>query len=322
MEKASIRKAYGEALARMGEINGDIVVLDADLGKSTMSYIFEQKFPDRFFEMGIAEQNMTATAAGLSLVGKIPFINSFSIFVTGRNLDQIRQSICLPRLNVKICGSSCGFSDFGDGSTHQALEDVALMRVLPNMTVLVPVDANQAVKMVEALVHYKGPAYLRINRSDLPVLTGKDEGFEIGKTYVMREGGDFVVFANGIMVAEALKAADMLKHDGISVCVVNVPTVKPLKPDEIRLHTYGKMGAVAAEEHNAIGGLCSAVAEALAYEGGIPLRTVAVNDSFGTSAEDYETLLKAYGLTAESIVAAVKDFGIDMRKEHKVLWED
>ena len=308
MVKASIRKAYGNTLAQMGESNTSIVVLDADLGKSTMSYAFEQKFPERFFEMGIAEQNMTATAAGLSLAGKIPFINSFSIFVTGRNCDQIRQSICLPKLNVKICGSSCGFSDFGDGSTHQALEDVALMRVMPNMTILVPVDANQMVKMMEAIVKYEGPVYLRINKSDLPVLTQKDEGFEIGKTYVMREGADFVVYANGVMVGEALKAAEILESEGVSVCVVNVPTVKPFNVDEVLLHARGKKGAVAAEEHNVIGGLCSAVAEVLAYEGGVPLRTVAVNDRFGTSAENYEVLLKYYGLTAENIVAAVKSF--------------
>ena len=308
MVMASIRKAYGEALAHMGEKNINIVVLDADLGKSTMSYTFEQKFPERFFEMGIAEQNMTATAAGLSLAGKIPFINSFSIFVTGRNCDQIRQGICLPKLNVKICGSSCGFSDFGDGSTHQALEDVALMRAMPNMTILVPVDANQVVKMMEAIVQLDGPVYLRINKSDLPVLTEKDEEFEIGKTYVMHEGSDFVVYANGVMVAEALKAAEILKCEGISLCVVNVPTVKPLNTKEVRLHAHGKRGVVAAEEHNVIGGLCSAVAEVLAYEGRIPLRTVAVNDRFGTSAENYEVLLKHFGLTAEGIVKAVKSF--------------
>lgn len=309
MVKASIRKAYGDILVQMGEKNANIVVLDADLGKSTMSYTFEQKFPERFFEMGIAEQNMTATAAGLSLAGKIPFINSFSIFVTGRNYDQIRQSICLPRLNVKICGSSCGLSDFGDGSTHQALEDVALMRVIPNMTILVPVDANQVVKMLEAAIQLDGPVYFRINKSDLPVLTEENETFEIGKTYVMHEGSDFVVYANGIMVGEALKAAEMLKNDGISLCVVNVPTMKPFNADEVRLHAQGKRGAIAAEEHNVIGGLCSAVAEALAYEGGIPLRTVAVNDRYGTSAENYDVLLEYYGLTAENIVATIKSFG-------------
>lgn len=308
MVRESIRKAYGNALVRMGEENADIVVLDADLGKSTMSYMFEQKYPGRFFEMGIAEQNMTATAAGLSLTGKIPFIHSFSIFVTGRNYDQIRQSICLPGLNVKICGSSCGLSDFGDGSTHQSLEDLALMRAIPNMTILVPVDANQVVKMAEAAVRLDGPVYLRINRSDLPVLTKADDEFEIGKTYVMREGGDFVVFANGVMVHEALKAAEALESAGISLCVVNVPTLKPLRMDDISMHAKGKKGAVAAEEHNVIGGLCSCVAEALAYSGGIPLRTVAVNDRFGTSAENYEVLLKHYGLTAESIISAVRSF--------------
>jgi len=309
MAKASIRKAYGETLVQMGERYKNLVVLEADLGKSTMSYMFEKRFPERFFEMGIAEQNMAATAAGLSLGGKIPFIHSFAMFVTGRSCEQIRQSICLPNLNVKICGSSSGLSDFGDGSTHQALEDIALMRAFPNMTILVPVDANQVVKMVETIVTYKGPVYLRINRSELPVLTGKDDNFQIGKTYVMRKGTDFVVFANSVMVGQSLEAAGILDSQGISVCVINVPTVKPLNGEEIFLHTHGKKGVVVAEEHNAIGGLCSAVAEVLAHRGGIPMRTVAINERFGTSAENYEVLLQYFDLTAENIIKAIKSFG-------------
>ena len=200
MRIESLREAYGQALVKAGSLNKDIVVLEADLGKSTRSCLFQEAYPERYFEMGIAEQNMASTAAGLALAGKIPFIHSFAVFASGRAYDQIRQAISIPGLNVRICGSSCGLSDFGDGSTHQALEDVALMRVIPNMTVLVPADAVETRKMVEAMAEYKGPVYIRINRNELPVYTSEDLQYRIGGIYTIKEGQDVVIFANGVSI--------------------------------------------------------------------------------------------------------------------------
>lgn len=307
MRIENLREAYGQALVKLGAENKDVVVLEADLGKSTRSCLFQEAYPERYFEMGIAEQNMASTAAGLALVGKIPFIHSFAVFVTGRAYDQIRQAISIPRLNVKICGSSCGLSDFGDGSTHQAIEDVALMRVIPNMTVLVPVDAVETRKMVEAMLEYKGPVYIRINRNDLPVYTPEDLEYRIGRMYTVREGQDAVVFANGVMVSKAMEAADVLQGEGISLEVVNVSTVKPLDVDTLMEKVKKVKAAVVAEEHSVIGGLCSAVAEALKrMKVNIPLEFVAVEDRFGTSALDYDELLRHYGLTSENICNKVK----------------
>jgi transketolase len=302
----SLRTAYGETLVEMGEKNINIVVLEADLGKSTMSILFQQKFPERYFEMSIAEQNMASTATGLALVGKIPFIHSFAVFSTGRAYDQIRQSICIPKLNVKICGSSCGLSDYGDGSTHQSIEDVALMRAIPNMTVLVPVDAVETKKMVKAMVEYNGPVYIRINRNDLPVYTDENEDFQIGKLYTIKEGKDAVIFANGVMISKAVEAAEQLEKEGISTKVINVSTVKPLNTQAVIESIQGCRAVITAEEHSIIGGLGSAIAEALRGETGIPMEFVGVKDTFGTSARSYEELLNYYGLTSEAIVSAVK----------------
>jgi transketolase len=196
----SLRQAYGETLVELGKDNPKIVVLEADLGKSTMSVLFQNAYPERYFEMGIAEQNMASTAAGLALTGKIAFINSFAVFSTGRCYDQLRQTIAIASLNVKICGSSSGLSDFGDGSTHQSVEDMALMRAIPNMTVLVPVDAVETAKMVRAMASHPGPVYIRINRADLPVITDENGEFRIGDISTVRDGSDVVVFANGVMV--------------------------------------------------------------------------------------------------------------------------
>lgn len=307
MKRESLREAYGLALVEAGKRNKDVVVLEADLGKSTRSCLFEEIFPDRYFEMSIAEQNMASTAAGLALVGKIPFIHSFAVFATGRAYDQIRQAIAIPRLNVKICGSSCGLSDFGDGSTHQSIEDVALMSAIPNMVVLVPADAVETKKMVEAMVKYKGPVYIRINRNDLPVYTPENLEYEIGRMYTLREGKDVVVFANGVMVSKAMEAAEILQEEGISVEVVNVSTVKPLDIDALVEKVKNFKGAVVAEEHSIIGGLGSIIATALHKRKiSVPLEFVAIEDKFGTSASNYEELLVHYGLTAENICEKVK----------------
>ena len=305
MATRSLRVAYGQALVELGKEDERIVVLEADLGKSTMSILFQEQYPERYFEMGIAEQNMAATAAGLSLTDKIPFINSFAVFASGRAYDQVRQSIAIPGLNVKICGSSAGLSDFGDGSTHQAIEDMAIMRAIPNMTVLVPADAVETRKMVKAMVEWNGPVYIRINRNDLPMITDIEGDYEIGKLQVVRDGSDIAVFANGVMVSKALVAADELKRDGISVKVINASTVKPLSRDEVLAHVQGCKGVVTAEEHSIIGGLGSAIAEVLRRERNLPIEFVGVQDSFGTSALSYDELLEHYGLTAEAIRDAI-----------------
>jgi len=306
MKAESLRLAYGQALVELGREDDRVVVLEADLGKSTMSILFQEAFPSRYFEMGIAEANMAGTAAGLSLVGKIPFIHSFAVFAAGRAYDQIRQSIAIARLNVKICGSSAGLSDFGDGSTHQSIEDMAIMRALPNMTVLVPVDAVDTRKMVRAMVEWDGPVYIRINRNDLPVLTDPDSEFQIGKLQVMRDGSDVAVFANGVMVSKALAAAEELAEEGIFVKVINASTVKPLADEEVLAHVEGCRGVVTAEEHSVIGGLGSAVACALRRQRNLPIEFVGVKDSFGKSALSYYELLVHYGLTADAVKDAVK----------------
>ena len=306
MATNSLRTAYGEALVALGKENKNIVVLEADLGKSTMSNLFQVAYPERYFEMGIAEANMASTAAGLALTGKTPFINSFAVFSTGRCYDQLRQTISIAGLNVKICGSSAGLSDYGDGSTHQSVEDMNLMRGIPGMTVLVPVDAVETTKMVAAMANHPGPMYIRINRNDLPILTPTDTPFEIGKLYTVKEGTDVVVFANGVMVSRALTAAEELAAQGVSVKVVNVSTIKPLDRQAVIACAKGMKAVVTAEEHSVIGGLGSAIAEALRLEKGAPLDFVGIEDVFGTSALNYEELLVHYGLTAQAITAKVK----------------
>ncbi len=306
MATKSQRQAYGEALVELGKENKNIVALEADLGKSTMSILFQQQFPERYFEMGIAEANMASTAAGLALTGKIPFINSFAVFATGRCYDQLRQTIAIAGLNVNICGSSAGLSDFGDGSTHQSVEDMATMRVIPGMTVLVPVDAIETRKMVRAMAAHPGPCYIRINRNDLPFFTDEESEFEIGKLYPVREGGDVIVFANGVMVSKAVEAAEALAGEGISVKVVNVSTVKPLDKQAVIAMAKGCKAVVTAEEHSVIGGLGSAIAEALSEIKDIPLAIVGIEDRFGTSATNYDELLVYYGLTADAVKARIK----------------
>lgn len=301
----SLRKTYGETLVELGEKNTDIVMLEADLGNSTMSSLFGNVYPERYFQMGIAEQNMASVAAGLSLTGKIPFINSFAVFASGRAYDQIRSSITIASLNVKICGSSAGLSDYGDGKTHQSIDDIALMQVLPNMTVLSPCDAVETEQMVKAMVENKGPMYIRINRNDLPVVTDPNAEYHIGKMTRVVEGKDVVVFATGIMVQQSIQAAKQLKEEGIGVRVVNVSTIKPLDTKALLGFCDGVKAVVTAEEHNVIGGLGSIVAGALSKTR-LPLDIIGVDDRYGTSAENYDILLKHYGLESSDVAARIK----------------
>ncbi len=298
------RTVYGETLVELGKENERIVVLEADLGKTTMTKLFEKEFPGRFFEMGIGEQNMISTAAGLALSGKIAFANSFAVFATGRPYDQIRVS-CIGKLNVKIVGSSCGLSDFGDGATHQSIEDVAIMRAIPNMTILSPADGIETKKMTRAAADYDGPVYMRILRNDVPDVTDEKQEFKIGTPSVIREGSDVTVFAHGYMIYKALKAAETLEKEGISLRIVNVSTLKPIDENIIKKLASGVKGVVTVEEHTIMGGLASAIAFILRGMA-IPMEAVAIQDCFGQSALSYEQLLEHYGLTDTAIVKAVK----------------
>ena len=304
MKMSNQRTVYGQTLVELGKENKRIVVLEADLGKSTQSYAFSQEFPERYFEMGIAEADMTSFAAGLSLTGKIPFTNSFAVFAAGRAYDQIRQGIAIPKLNVKIVGSSAGMSDFGDGATHQSVEDVAIMRAIPNMTVLVPADAPQLKAMVKWMVDYDGPVYLRVSRNDLPEVTGEHP--DPITPAVLREGTDAAVVACGIMVAPALEAAEKLAAEGISVRVINVPCLKPFADEKVKELLAGVKKVVAAEEHSYIGGLSQALAWALRGDGR-SLETVSIPDVFGQSASNPQELLVHYGLTADHIAEKIKE---------------
>lgn len=305
MQWLNQRKAYGNSLVKLGHKNSRVVVLEADLGKSTMSCFFQDEFPDRYFEMGIAEANMIATAAGLSLTGKIPFAGSFAVFATGRAYDQIRTSICIPGLNVKICGSSAGLSDFGDGSTHQSIDDIALMRVLPNMTVLSPVDAVETEKMVMAMAEHDGPVYLRVCRNDLPVLTEPASNWHIGQITEVLPDGDIALLATGVMVSTGLQAAEQLAQKGIHLKVVNISTIKPLDGNRLVEVLRGCRAYVTAEEHNIIGGLGSAVHETLSGQLNLPSEMIGIKDQFGISAYTWQELLTHYGLTTEAVVEAV-----------------
>jgi transketolase len=302
----NLREAYGLSLVELGKRNKNVVVLEADLGKSTRTVLFQTEFPDRFFEMGIAEQNMASTAAGFALTDKIPFINTFAVFASGRTFDQLRNAICIPNLKVRVCGSSAGLSDFGDGKTHQSVEDIAIMRALPYMTVLAPADAVEVVKMMEGILDINGPVYIRINRNDLPKLTPENEPWKPGKIWTLRDGKDAAVFANGVMVSKALEAAEKLGKEGISLKVLNVSTVKPIDRDAVVSAAKGMRGIVTAEEGNIVGGVGSAVLEALRMEKHAPVEFVGIRDTFGVSAKNYDELLERYGLTADAVAEAVK----------------
>ena len=303
MTHTNQRVAYGNALLELGRLNNNVVVLDADLGGSTMGRMFEDGFPDRHFEVGIAEANMTSIAAGLALTGKIPFANSFAAFSTCRSYDQVRQSIAIGNVNVKIVGSSAGLSDFGDGATHQTVEDIAIMRALPNMTVLCPADPNEAYRATLAAAEHKGPVYLRINRAEYGNVTPADKPFMIGENAVLHDGEEICVFATGYMVGLALEAAKELAGK-VSSKVVNIHTIKPLCPDEMKKLTKGCKAIVTAEEHSIIGGLGSAVAEAM-RSNPLPMEFIGLDDCFGRSAHNYTELLNYFGLSTEAIKKAI-----------------
>ena len=305
MEKQATREAYGQALEELGAVRQDVVVLDADLSKSTKTSMFQSKYPDRFFNAGIAEQNLMGLAAGFAAAGKVPFASTFAVFATGRAYDQIRNSICYPRLNVKIASTHAGITVGEDGGSHQALEDINLMRGLPNMTVLVPADGPEAKNAVKAAAEYEGPVYIRLGRSGVPTITDADAPFVIGKGRVMREGSDVTLIGCGMMVAKALEAADALAEEGVSAAVIDMSTIKPIDR-ELIVEWAKKTGAVVtAEEHNIIGGLGSAVAEVLVEEALVPMERVGIEDVFGESGTGGE-LVEKYRLTAEHIVEKAK----------------
>lgn len=305
MAKQATRDAYGKALVALGTENQDIVVLDADLSKSTKTADFSKQYPERFFNMGIAEANLIGTAAGFAAAGKIPFASTFAVFATGRAFEQIRNSVAYPKLNVKIAATHAGVTVGEDGGSHQAIEDVAIMRALPNMTVLVPADGEETRQVIYAAALYKGPVYIRMGRLDVPLLFDENYKFEIGKANVVREGSDVVIFANGLMVAAALEAAQEIEQEGIQVAVVNVASVKPLDAETIIAYAKKTGAVVTAEEHNIIGGLGSAVAEVLGENAPTPMVRVGVKDTFGESGRPLE-LLEKYGLTKKEVLEAVR----------------
>lgn len=311
-EKMATREAYGKALAKLGMENSKVVVFDADLSKSTKTADFKKVCPERFINMGIAEANMMSTAAGLSTCNKIPFVSTFAIFATGRAFEQVRNSICYPNLNVKICATHAGLTVGEDGASHQSIEDISLMRSIPNMTVICPSDAIETEAAIKAVSEYYGPCYVRLGRSKVSVINDNDGyKFEIGKAVTLREGKDAAVIATGIMVEAALEAYNILAEEGIKIKVINMHTIKPLDKKAVidAAHECGVI--VTAEEHSIIGGLGSAVCEAVCESNPVPVLRVGIKDKFGQSGKPAE-LLKAYGLTAQDIVDEVKK-GISLK---------
>lgn len=299
----SLRVAYGEALTSLGEQDDRIVVLDADLAHATMTIIFARKFPERFFNYGIAEQNLICASAGFALAGLVPFASTFALFGAGRGYEMIRNSIAYGNLNVKIACSHSGISVGEDGGSHQAIEDIALMRVLPNMTVLVPCDPIETKKAVAAAVAHQGPVYIRVARPVVKNVTDESTPFEIGKAVTLREGKDYAIYATGLMIERALAAAEMLNKSGISVKVVNFHTLKPFDEEMVRKTAGEVKGIVTAEEHSVIGGLGSAVADALVgyTDRDFKFEKIGIIDKFGKSGKP-EELFKEYHLTAQDIV--------------------
>ena len=307
MKKIATRDSYGNALVELGAEHPDLVVLDADLAGATKTGTFKKVYPDRHFNFGIAEGNMVAAAAGMASAGLVPFASSFAMFAAGRAFEQVRNSIGYPNLNVKIGATHGGISVGEDGASHQCCEDFALMRVIPGMTVICPADDVEARAAVKAAYEHNGPVYLRFGRLAVPVFHGDDYKFQIGKGEVVVDGTDVAIIANGLMVYEAMEAAEALKAEGISACVVNMATIKPLD-EELVLEVAGKCGKViTCEEHSVIGGLGEAVCGVLAEKLPTPVRRIGVNDEYGHSGPAV-ALLKQFGLCAEHIVEVAKDF--------------
>lgn len=300
-----MRDGYGKALLELCEKGENIMVLDADVAKSTRTIWVRDKYPERFMDMGIAEQDMVGTAAGLALSGMTPFISTYCVFLSGRAWDQIRTTVCYNNLNVKLGGAHAGISVGPDGATHQSLEDVALMRVLPNMTVIVPCDAEETRKATLAMAKVQGPCFVRFGREAVPVITDESTPFELGKARLCREGTDVTVFANGAMVFEALNAAEALAKEGVSVRVYDLHTIKPLDVAAIESAARETGCIVTAEEHQVYGGMGSAVAECLAKTCPVPMEMVAVQDSFGESGKPQE-LMDKYGLNQAAIEQKIR----------------
>lgn len=299
------RDGFGKGLVVLGEKNPKVVVLCADLAKSTRASLFREKFPDRFFQFGVAEQNMMAAAAGMSLAGYIPFVCTYGVFAAGRCFDQLRVSVCYSNNNVKIGGAHSGILVGPDGATHQALEDIALARILPNLTVIEPSDALEAFKATMAMAEVSGPVYIRLGREKTPVITDEDSPFEIGKANIIKEGKDAVVFACGVELSEAFFAAEALEKKGIEVEVVNLHTIKPIDKETI-IRVAKKTGAVVtAEIHQSAGGMGSAVAEVLCQNFPVPIEMVGMKDQFGESGKPYQ-LLEKFGLDSKEIMEAIK----------------
>ena len=303
--KKATRQSYGEALVELGKINEKVVVLDADLAGATKTNMFAKEFPERFFDMGIAEQDMIATAAGLATCNKIPYASTFAVFATGRVYDQIRNSICYPNLNVKICATHSGITVGEDGATHQMLEDINLMRGLPNMTVISPSDNTQSKWAVNEAAKIQGPVYIRFGRAATPIIYDETTKFEFGKGIQFGEGTDATVFATGIMVAEALKAKEELEKEGINIRVVDIHAIKPIDTDIIVKSAMETEKLISIEEHSIIGGLGSAISEVLTDKYPKKLIRLGMKDCFGKSGNANE-LLKYFGLTSKEIIEIIK----------------
>lgn len=298
--KKATRQSYGEALLELGKENNKIVVFDADLSTATKTKLFAEKFPNRFFDMGIAEQNMISTAAGIATCQKIPYVSTFAIFAAGRAYDQIRNSVCYPNLNVKICATHAGVTVGEDGATHQMIEDISLMRTLPNMTVISTSDDIQTKWAVKEISKVEGPVYLRLSRLVTPIIYDEGQKFEIGKAIQIGDGTDGTIFATGVTVSEALKAQESLKEKGLNVRVVDIHTIKPIDKNMIIKCAKETKILISIEDHNIIGGLGSAISEILTEEYPTKLIRLGINDTFGKSGKA-EELMKYFGITAENI---------------------
>lgn len=304
-ERKSIRNAFGKALVEVGKSNPNVVVLDADLACSTQTAMFGKEFPDRFFDMGIAEQDMVATAAGLASVGKVPFVASFAMFATGRTYDQIRNSICYPEFNVKIVGTHGGVTVGEDGASHQALEDISLMRSIPNMSVIVPADCRECEEVIKFAAENYGPMYIRVPRTNVYDIFDDSDEFDFCKARVIKEGEEVTVITNGETLAEVIQAAMMLEKEGYSVQVIHVPVVKPLDDSTIIENAKKTKFVITVENHSIIGGLGSAVCELLSYYYPMPVIRLGVNDTFGQSGK-WDELLDYYGLSAEKLAKSIR----------------
>ena len=304
MGKAT-REAYGNALAKIGKENSNIIVLDADLSKSTKTDTFKKECPERFFNVGIAEQNLISVGAGLAAAGKIPFVSSFAMFATGRAFEQIRNAVCYPKLNVKVCATHAGITVGEDGATHQNLEDIACMRVLPNMTVIVPADEKETEAVITWAANYNGPVYVRLGRAGVDDVTADDYTFVPGKSNQLKDGSDVTIIACGALVGPAVEASKQLEAEGISARVINMASIKPIDSEAIIKAAKETGAIVTAEEHNVLGGLGSAVSEVVVANKPVPMEFVGVQDTFGESGTPKE-LMEKYGLTANDIVMAAK----------------